>query len=154
MANERAQHFWGAVERHGGDTGAAMSATMGDGPTTSVPFRLAGHLKDEVTGEGLARRTKATMEGLQQPVHLQDVDPRNLMATQGSVTRAGVEHYLGQQFHQKQELFADQHNLGNQHPTVYQRERDNGQLLLSGHHRATAALLRGQPLAARVIHGP
>lgn len=151
---DRIDHFWGAVQRHGGDTAAAMGATMGDGPTTGVPFRLAGHLKNEVTGEGAIQRKKAIAHGLQQPVELHPVDPRNLMATQGSVTREGVAHYLGPQFHENQTLFADKDNAGNAHPTVYQRDRDQGQMILSGHHRATAALLNGKMLDARVIKGP
>ena len=150
----RIDDFWNSVQRHGGDTSAAIDATMGDGPTTGVPFKLAGHLKNEVTGDGMRRRSDAVAKGLSEPPHLQEVDPRELMATQGSVTREGVAHYLGPQFQQHGTLYADVHNQGNQHPTVYQRERDGGQMILSGHHRATAALMNGKQLQARVISGP
>jgi hypothetical protein len=36
---------------------------------------------------------------------------------------------------------------------VYHREDDDQDLLLSGHHRAGAALLRGEPLKARLFQG-
>ena len=48
---------------------------------------------------------------------------------------------------------ADPHSVGNKYPTVY--VRPSGQWdILSGHHRATAALLKGEALRARVIRQP
>ena len=85
------------------------------------------------------------------------VDPRHLQATQPHLVRAAVEHYMSDQFKQTGQRFADQHNVGNHHPFVYSRQRDNAdepdEILLAGHHRAAAALLKGEPLMARRVQG-
>jgi hypothetical protein len=89
---------------------------------------------------------------------LQPVDPRTLRASQPSLTRGGVEHYMGDAYKRTGLPFADQQNPGNRNPVVYNREGMEGNepqsILLSGHHRAAAALLKGEPLEARVLHGP
>jgi hypothetical protein len=56
-------------------------------------------------------------------------------------------------FHEQGTTYADHHDPGNADPVVLVRERDGAHLLLAGHHRATAALLRGVPLLARVVGG-
>lgn len=91
---------------------------------------------------------------LQNPEHpLEDVDPRNLRSSQGSVTREGVKHYMSSGDHAKTgKTFADQGNPGNAHPVVYEHENGD-RVLLSGHHRATAALFEGRPLRAKVVRG-
>lgn len=82
-----------------------------------------------------------------------EIDPRSLYATQPSVTRDGVRHYL----ESPDVLYADQTQAGNQTPVIYRRDEGNGRvrnLILSGTHRAAAALAAGRPLTAIVVDGP
>lgn len=121
-------------------------------PISAVPWERNSRRKDRQDyDKGLVHAE------LSRPVGgasgLVDIDPRTLRATQPSVTRAGVEHYLGGQWEKTGETFADHSNVGNRYPFVYARE-DGQNLLLSGHHRASAALLQGRPLRARRIEGP
>ena len=81
------------------------------------------------------------------PPQLVDVDPRTLSATQPMVTRSGVQHYASGEYDRTGETYADQHKAVNRFPVVYSRD-DGTNILLSGHHRATAALLQGRPLRA------
>lgn len=83
----------------------------------------------------------------EEPPQLVDIDPRTLSATQPMVTRAGVRHYSGGDYDRTGETFADKDKPGNRYPVVYSRD-DGTNILLSGHHRATAALLQGRPLRA------
>lgn len=84
---------------------------------------------------------------------LQSVDPRTLSATQGNITRAGVRYYLGQKYENSGMTFADNDRPTNRVPMVYRRS--NGEnLILTGHHRAAAALLKGEPLRAIVVEEP
>lgn len=91
------------------------------------------------------------------PEHgLVPIDPRHLQATQPHLVRAAVQHYMGDQFRTTGQTFADQHNVGNRYPFVYSRTREGGEtdhILLAGHHRAAAALLKGEPLMARHVEG-
>lgn len=84
---------------------------------------------------------------------VEEVDPRYLHATQPNVTRAGVDHYMHSDYETTGETYADRGNLGNQFPVVYRRD-DGINLLLSGHHRATKALIAGEALRARTVDGP
>jgi hypothetical protein len=43
--------------------------------------------------------------------------------------------------------------LGNDVPRIYHRIDDDRHIILTGHHRAAAALVKGEPLHAMVIHG-
>lgn len=116
-----------------------------------VPWQGASRRKNQAPfDKDLVRHTLQTpIEGTR---GLTDIDPRVLRASQPNVTRAGVAYYMSPQFEQTGRTFADQSHLGNQHPLVYSREGQ--EVLLSGHHRAAAALLKGQPLRARRISGP
>ena len=117
---------------------------FGDSPVTAVPFPPAGRLKSKKDYD--KDRVTAALSNPDYP--LTKVDPRTLSATQPSITREGVNHYM-----HSDELYADRHNIGNKQPVVYQRD-DGTNLLLSGTHRATAALLKGQQFGARVVSGP
>lgn len=113
-----------------------------------APWPRAGRTKTEP----LYDQAKVTA-ALQQPPTLHDFDPRNLHATQGSVIRHHASYYMDQpDYRTTGATSADQGNVGNQYPTVY-RDRRGRNLLLSGHHRATTALLRGEPLRGRLIEG-
>jgi hypothetical protein len=111
-------------------------------PLAPTPFPHAGGRKDKQSYD-----PDRVREAITHP-SLSDVDPRTVHSTQPSVTRAGVSHYL-----ENTEVYKDPHNAGNRHPVVYDRD-DGRRLLLSGHHRATAALLRGEQFKAVVVPGP
>lgn len=85
------------------------------------------------------------------PEDIAEFDPRYLHGTQPSITAPGVLHYL--EGGQNSPLYADQHNIGNQYPFVYIHRPTGEMRLLGGHHRATSALLKGEPLVARYAIG-
>lgn len=100
---------------------------------------------------------EAVDKNLKNPPELRDVDPRTLQSTQPQVTRAGVRHYASGEYEKSGTTFADQGNAGNRFPVVYARAREGSDvadhIILSGHHRAVAALINGRPLRARVVEG-
>lgn len=113
-------------------------------PFKSAPF-ARGYDKDLVTHR------------LSQPIeehHLEDMDPRKLMATQPGVQRGALDHYMNG----NKTPYVDAHNVGNKHPVVYSYTHPHTDqeehMILSGHHRAAEALLNGHPLKALNIHGP
>ena len=113
--------------------------------TSTTPWPRAGRSKHEP----LYNR-EAVHAALRDPhQHIREVDPRFLHANQPEVTRAGVKHYMGDEYRQTGRTFADQHMAGNRWPFVYTTRRGMN-VILSGHHRATAALLNGDQL--RAIH--
>lgn len=122
--------------------GKGVDALFKGAPVVPAPFPRAGRRKDvsdydpDIVG-------KAIREG-----KTQEVDPRTLSASQPSVTLEGVRHYA----EERPGHFADGHKYGNEDPVVYQRDDTN--VLLSGTHRATAALVKGKPLHAIVTKGP
>ena len=121
-----------------------VDALFGDSPITSTPFPRAGRLKHRKDYD--KARVTAVLKDPNYP--LTEIDPRTLSATQESIIRDGVEHYM-----KSDKLYADEHNAGNTHPVVYRREGGEN-LILSGTHRATSALLKGQQFRARVVDGP
>lgn len=124
-----------------------------DAPKAIVPLPAAARSKkrESYDKDLVTQRLTSAMTG---PEDLKEYDPRTLHATQPMVTRAGVAHYLNtDQFEQHGETFADRGNVGNRHPFVYERE-DGQNLLLSGHHRGIAAILKGENLRARSVKGP
>jgi hypothetical protein len=120
-------------------------------PKAGVPFPMARRQKSAMFYDPAVVR-----EELQRKPNLVDVDPRMLKSTQPNITRAGVQHYMGEEYRRTGQTFADRGNLGNQFPFVYSRKRDHEteHLILAGHHRAAAALLQGKPLRARRVEGP
>ena len=130
----------------------------GSSPVQAAPWPRAGRRKDAQDYD-----PARVQEALSSPPQLQQVDPRGLRASQPSVTSPGVRHYMDNpQWHQTGETYADQGNAGNRNPVVYRRYREwsptegtpSEDVLLSGHHRGTAALLRGESLSAVVVEGP
>ena len=116
---------------------------------TPVPWAQAGKRRthatydQEVVGALLAIPPLAAV--------FADLDPTDLHATQPSLTRAGVAYYLHDDYRRHGRTYADQFKAGNKFPIVYRRGAQN--LILSGHHRAAAALLLDKPYRARVIEG-
>lgn len=158
------QQFWGVVSMHESlRTTAAgradrvygkgsIDALFPDGaPSTSCPWPMAGRFKASPMYDQAAV-TKALSDP-NRVSHMAEFDPRDLRSTQPSILRAVVAYYLTDQYRQTGETFADQANPGNKTPVVYVRA-DGQQILLSGHHRAAVALLRGQPLYALRVEDP
>lgn len=114
-------------------------------PTGRVPFPQAGRRKDRKDYD--AGAVKTALQG-RKNAQLKAYDPRELSATQPSVVRGGVQHYLSGQ----EGTFADSGNAGNETPVVYEREGGT-KMLLSGHHRAVKALLRGEQFHAIPVSG-
>lgn len=122
----------------------------GGSPATPVPWNQVGPTKthrvanDEMIHDAVANPERYHTIGL---------DPRELHATQPGLQRAATQHYMGDEYHRSGTTFADQHHAGNQTPVVF-HNLDNGRLLIqSGHHRAAAALLKGQQFDALVVPG-
>jgi len=127
-----------------------LADLLGDGPSPRVPFGQAGQLKAEVTGAGRISRDAAIARVLSARPQLEQVDPRGLLATQGGPNREGIRYYLATNYTRWGLTYADRDRIGNADPVILLRARDGARLILAGHHRATVALLRGQPLLARV----
>jgi hypothetical protein len=136
----RAAEFYGA-----GDVDKMFNGS----PITPTPWagmRRRKDLKDY--DEGLVEH--AIRHPDQFPVV--GVDPRNLRASQPNVTRAGVSYYMADDYRRTGETYADQHQSGNAVPVVYRRGDED--IILSGHHRAAASLLRGEQFQSRLVEGP
>lgn len=144
--NLSAHQFWGK--------GVPHMFPEGTGEIRGVPWDRASRTKShEDYDKGRVQ------DALRSPPQLSEVDPVQLRATQPSVTRGGVEYYAGSNYSETGETFADKGNVGNRFPVVYERDpirpgADTEKILLSGHHRASAALAAGQPLRAIVVKGP
>jgi len=133
-----------------------VDAMFGDLPKASTPWPRAQQQKNRQTYD-----PKIVYNELVKPVDsdrgLVPVDPRHLQATQPHLVRAAVRHYMSDQFRTTGQTFADAHQVGNAHPFVYSRQRDDAEnpdeIIWAGHHRAAAALLKGEPLMARRVEG-
>lgn len=119
-----------------------VSALGGDSPLVVTPWRAAnGRVDRRAYDESLVH------EAIRQGQPTEKVDPRSLVAMQPHLRRDIVRHYMTQ----PNTVYADQHDPGNERPIVY--DRNGTHLILSGHHRAAAALLRGEQFDAVVVHG-
>lgn len=140
------------LERHKDQYGKGIDSLFSEGSVgvTTVPFQSASRRKDEPLYD-----RDAVARTLAAPVKLDRFDPRTLRATQPNVTREGVEYYLSDSetartYRATGRTFADQDQPGNRYPVIY--EQPNGQLvILSGHHRATAALLEGRAVEGILV---
>jgi hypothetical protein len=120
------------------------------GPVRPVPFPRAKQLKRQVlynyawAREAIAAQSNGDVEL---------VDPSTLSATQYGITKPGVAYYLTRQYARTGATYADQDKLANRFPLIY--IKDGGEsLIIAGHHRSTAALLRNEPLLAIVVREP
>lgn len=144
-----ANRLWGAGEKgmselFGREDGGAIS--------TRVPFPRQARSSN--------RRAYFDQAAIDQGVserHLAEIDPRSLMAGQGAITHQGMRYYMGDEYEKTGRTFAD-HGAGNAHPVIYESTHPHfgwpERTILAGHHRATAALLRGSPLLAVHIKAP
>ena len=99
-------------------------------------------------------------DALVSPPQLEEIDPVDLHATQPGIVKGGVEHYLKDTYEKTGQTYEQSTSVGNRFPIVYRREAATQgydpqpqNLILAGHHRATAALVQGKPLRAIVVGG-
>lgn len=150
----RREDFTESVQRHWGSNDIEGMFPEG-APRSTVPWRQAGRSKTHMDYD-----PDVVKKAITSPPNVQDIDPRHLRATQPMVTRPGVDYYLNDPTYKETgETFADKSNEGNRFPTVYRRPTmadptQTEDVLLTGHHRATADLLRGRPTRGRIITGP
>ncbi len=111
-------------------------------PITSTPWPMAPRTKTKPIPYSKELLGKALMDPGK---HMDEVDPRHLHAYQASITRAGVNYYMGDHYKNTGETFADGHHAANQVPVIYTRHTGES-IILAGHHRAAAALLKGEKL--------
>lgn len=114
-------------------------------PKTLTPWPSAGRQK-----KGPTWKPDLIRDELSKPPELHNVDPRALHATQPSVLSEHVGHYMGDDYEKTGRTAADQHDVGNKYPVVYAHPSGRWDII-SGHHRATVALLKGEALRARVV---
>jgi hypothetical protein len=112
-------------------------------PRTTAPWPKPGRKK----GERLYQEHRVHAALANPSAHMREMDPRHLHANQPWVTHQGVSYYMGERYHETGETFADMHVASNRWPIVYSDTRGRN-IVLSGHHRATAALLRGEQFRA------
>lgn len=124
----------------------------GTAASTGVPFP-----KQARTSNRLAYFDHGAIEHAVADRKLTELDPRSLMSGQPSITHQGMRYYMDGEYEKTGRTFAD-HGAGNAFPVVYESTHpDFGypeRTLMTGHHRATAALLRGEPLRAVHVKAP
>lgn len=137
--------------------GSGIQGLQGVGPTAGMPFERARGS----AAIGRAYDLDIARDAIRDSDYpITEVDPRTLSSTQPSVTRDGVRHYMSDEYRETGETYADQnhkagaHTAGNKVPLIYHTDDDRENVILSGHHRATAAMLGGQMLKAKVVTGP
>jgi hypothetical protein len=115
-------------------------------PKTMTPWPTAGRSKSNPRGYDPSRVEAA----LRNPsAHMREMDPRELHATQPWVTREGVDYYSTPEYRRTGRTFRDMDQAGNRFPVVYTDTQGRNKVI-SGHHRATAALIHGEQF--RAIH--
>lgn len=144
--NLAANQFWGRGIEHLFPEGSAEKRT--------APWEGMSRTKADQDYD-----SEVVKDALRHPPQPVDIDPRGVRATQPSITKGGVKYYAEDEtYRETGETYADKANVGNKFPMVYQREGKDGRpgenLLLSGHHRAAAALVKGEPLRAIIVRGP
>jgi len=110
-----------------------------------VPWPAAGSTKAE-----RRRRPQACTALVTGPPRLADLDPRTLFASQPYVLRHHVEHYLTGLWERNGTTSANQAEAANRYPLVHVDDAGH-HIIFGGHHRATAALLEGRALRARIV---
>ena len=84
-------------------------------------------------------------------VPLTEVDPRTVKEViQPTVTEAGVRHYLEDT---TGALYDTRHQVSNQFPAIFEDLDTGNRRMLTGHHRGVAALVKGEPIMARLVRG-
>jgi hypothetical protein len=122
-----------------------VEGIFGGSPMGTTPWPRAPRLK----GEKLYDQARVN-EALRKPPVLEKVDPRTLFAIQPGLVREHVEYYMGDTYSRTGRTAADQSDAANDFPLIYVNKREQ-HIILTGHHRAAAALIKGEDLDARVV---
>jgi hypothetical protein len=133
--------------------GRFASVFHGGGEVTDNPFPNGYGIKGHKNGKYLDQQ--AIDEAVSR-AETELVDPKTLSSAQRSVTKTGVEYYLTDGYKKTGETYADQTVKANRFPVVYEGTDLIGRTyrtILSGNHRATAALIQDEPLRAIVVRG-
>ncbi len=114
-----------------------------DRPSPLMPFPAYSDARSADVDLDLVRKTTTQT--------FEFFDPRDLVATQLMLTRDGMLYYLlSEEWENTGRTFADQNLASNQYPLIYVR-KDGMQLILTGHHRAAAAAVKGEMLRAVTV---
>lgn len=129
--------------------GRGLDALGSSGGLAATPWPTAGSRKDRRDFD--PELVNQAIRNGQEP---EPLDPRDLRTRQPHLRKDIVAHYMT-----SSEVFADKNQAGNQTPVVYEREplhptAQPERILLSGNHRAAAALLRGEQFNAIRVKGP
>jgi hypothetical protein len=117
-----------------------------DGKPTSYGMESIARLP--FPGSSSERRTvpRGSTDGYHKwDIH--DLDPRELTGTQHGLQGGAMSHYLKHSYGENAKLFDNSQGSGNDRPVVVGFMKRK--FIMSGHHRAAAALLKGEPLQAR-----
>ena len=114
--------------------------------TTPTPWPSAKRWKDRPLYD-----RDAVNAAILNPPKLQPVDPRILRSTQPSITRHHLDYYMSDAWQRTGRTSADQSSAGNKFPVVWVTKTGE-HVILSGHHRAAAALAKGEALPSIVVH--
>lgn len=136
--------------------GKGVDAMFGTAEITPAPWPHSARYKDR--GDYDLDLVRSVLSSPDTASDLQAVDPRTLHSYQPSITRAGVDYYAeSEDYRRFGTTFEPGENRGNRYPVIYIRDGANGlpgqSVILSGHHRAAAALAKGEALQALVIKG-
>jgi len=134
--HESCAPWWGA---------GSVDERFGRQVKVTLPWPVAGRPKSLVHGVHTLTETQVAS-----PVWLAEVDPRTLWASQPWIVREHVAYYLTGEWERTGVTSADRHLLGNRWPAIVV-DHLGRPVIRAGHHRATAALLRGRPLLARLF---
>jgi len=164
---ERALHSIFAVDKHKHPDLESARANRAvkiksrvhpDGPTLRTDRGGASPLPPHTTyrQELVHNAVRGLIRG---EIHPEQIDPVHLHQTQSGILLPGVQHYVHHpDYWETGQTYADQGQVGNRVPIVYERTNpDHGhreRFILSGHHRAAAAVGMGTPLLAHVVHAP
>lgn len=130
-----------------------MNALFKGAPVTMTPWpaaRLYGDYDKDLVHDSIRNMLKTKPEDRESL--LTEVDPRSLHSNQPSLQRGAMEYYMNDEDRESGKSAYDRDQVGNRYPFVYRRD-DGKNIILSGHHRAARALLRGEPLKALVVSG-
>lgn len=129
------------------DTMHVLDSLFNGAPKVPAPWPLHGRLRHR------PRVLPSDIDAvLATPATLVEVDPRTLAASQPWILAEHVGYYLGDEWQVTGRTSADQWAPMNRFPLVLPDHQ--GRLtIVAGHHRAAAAMLRNQPLLARVAPG-
>ncbi len=141
----------GGLQRHpsverlfGAGVGALFASDSA--PMRPVPFPRARRSKSKFTLQ--AELVEAAIAGGATRL----IDPRVLSASQPSIHRAGVQFYSERRYYETGDTYQGDCDPLNRLPVIYIRDQVEA-VIVSGHHRSTAALLHGFELEAIVAAG-